>query len=191
MVFKKKRPDTISPKIKMDELSKLAGLAQSGDKKAYNKLLTLSIPYIQKVLYGSLSDVDSIEDITQEVLISIHKALNTYSPERKFTPWLYSIIQFRRIDYLRKYYSKRQNVTTDLENQEFINNHVTNTNHIGEYKDIEAALNALPKKQRNVFQLMKIQGHTAQEVADQTGMTVSAVKVSVHRALNKLKADLR
>ena len=38
---------------------------------------------------------------------------------------------------------------------------------------------------------MKIQGHTAQEVADQTGMTVSAVKVSVHRALNKLKADLR
>ena len=191
MVFKKKRPDTVSPKVKMDELSELAGLAQSGDKKAYNKLLTLSIPYIQKVLYGSLSNVDSIEDITQEVLISIHKALKTYSPERKFTPWLYSIIQFRRIDYLRKYYSKRQNVTTDLENQEFINNHVTNTNHIGEYKDIEAALNALPKKQRNVFQLMKIQGHTAQEVADQTGMTVSAVKVSVHRALNKLKADLR
>ena len=151
MVFKKKRPDTVSPKVKMDELSELAGLAQYGDKKAYNKLLTLSIPYIQKVLYGSLSDVDSIEDITQEVLISIHKALKTYSPERKFTPWLYSIIQFRRIDYLRKYYSKRQNVTTDLENQEFINNHVTNTNHIGEYKDIEAALNALPKNKGTYF----------------------------------------
>ena len=99
MVFKK-----IKQTVETDEFSKLARLSQAGDKKAYNKLLTKSIPYIHNVLNGSLSDQDALDDITQEVLISIHKALKTYSPDKKFKPWLYSIIQFRRTDYLRKYY---------------------------------------------------------------------------------------
>ena len=117
MVFKKK----ITAQ-KQDELGQLAALAQSGDLKAYNQLLMLSVPYIRTVLHGSISDLDSIEDITQEVLISIHKALKTYSPDRKFKPWLYSIIQFRRTDYLRKYYSKKGNKMVDLDHTEFIEN---------------------------------------------------------------------
>jgi RNA polymerase sigma-70 factor (ECF subfamily) len=173
-----------------DDLSKWAALAVSGDKKAYNQLLTHSIPYIHNVLRGTLSDQDSIDDVTQEVLLSVHKALKTYSPERAFKPWLYSIIQFRRIDYLRKYYSKKENVTTSMENVEFIEKYVTNNTHAGEYKDIEAALNVLPKKQRDVFVLMKIEGYTAKEVANKTGMSVSAVKVSVHRTVKKLQEEI-
>ena len=185
MVFKK------SKNIKeQDELGQLAALAQSGDKKAYNQLLVKSIPYIQNVLKGSLADQDAIEDVTQEVLISVHKALKTYSADRKFKPWLYSIIQFRRTDYLRKYYSKKENVTTDLENVEFIEKYVTNSTHAGEYKDIESALEQLPEKQKDVFVMMKVEGYTAQEVADKTGMSVSAVKVSVHRTMKKLQEKI-
>jgi len=172
------------------ELTQLAGQAQSGDKKAYNKLLTDSIPYIRSVLSGSLSDNDAIEDVTQEVLISVHKALHTYSADRKFKPWLYSIIQFRRTDYLRKYYSKKKNVTTDMEDLEFVRTHVTNEPHKGEYKDIESALDALPKKQKDIFVLMKIEGYTAQEVAKKMEMSVSAVKVSVHRTQKKLQENI-
>ena len=188
MVFKRKKnthTDTI-----LCELSHLASLAQAGDKKAYNKLLKGTIPYIRSVLSGTLSDQDAIEDITQEVLISIHKALKTYSSDRKFKPWLYSIIQFRRTDYLRKYYSKKENVTTSTDDAEFITSHVTNEANKGEYKDIEKALNELPEKQKDVFVLMKIEGYTAQEVAEKTGMTVSAVKVSVHRTSKKLQEAL-
>ncbi|MGB1076706.1 MAG: RNA polymerase sigma factor [Bdellovibrionales bacterium] len=185
MVFKKRFKTT-----ETDELGKLASLAQSGDKKAYSKLLKECIPYIRSVLNGSLADSDSIEDVTQEVLISVHKALNTYSPDKKFKPWLYSIIQFRKTDYLRKYYSKKENVTTGLENVEFIENYVTDNPHKGEYKDIENALGGLPEKQKDVFVMMKVEGYTAQEVANKTGMSVSAVKVSVHRTMKKLQEEI-
>lgn len=188
MAFNKKKSSSIS--LKDCELSTLAALAQKGDKKAYNQLLTQSIPYIRNVLSGSLSDINAIEDVTQEVLISVHKALQTYSTKKKFKPWLYSIIQFRRIDYLRKYYSKKENVTSSIEENDFSASHVTNEAHKGEYKDIEAALNTLPDKQRDIFILMRIEGYTAKEVAEKMDMTESAVKVSVHRSLKKLETQI-
>ncbi|HBR69933.1 MAG TPA: RNA polymerase subunit sigma-24 [Rhodospirillaceae bacterium] len=67
---------------------------------------------------------------------------------------------------------------------------VTDPAHAGELKDIEDALASLPDKQRKVFELMKIKGYSASEVASEMGMTVTAVKVSAHRAAAKLKEAL-
>ena len=57
-------------------------------------------------------------------------------------------------------------------------------------KDIESALADLPENQRKVFEMIKIHGYSAKEVADEMGMSVSAVKVSAHRTMNKLKDRL-
>ncbi|MEM6781549.1 MAG: RNA polymerase sigma factor [Pseudomonadota bacterium] len=170
--------------------SEYAQAAQGGDKKAYNKLLTGIAPYIRNILAKSLSNQDAIDDVVQEVLISVHKSLKTYNPERPFKPWLYSIISFRRTDYLRKYYAGRDNKTAPLEHADFSDFGVTNTNHSGEYKDIEAALAQLPEQQRRIFTMIKIEGYTAQEVANEMDMKESAVKVSAHRTMKKLKGLL-
>ena len=165
--------------------------AQAGDKAAYNKLLREIAPFIRNFILRSLANPDWADDITQEVLISVHKSLNTYSSDRPFRPWLMAIINFRRTDYLRKHYNSRENKQTTLDNYDFQKMHVTNPEHAGEYKDIEAALNTLPDNQRKVFEMMKIQGYTAKEVANEMGMSVSAVKVSAHRTMNKLKKILK
>lgn len=165
----------------------LAAAAQSGDKQAYNQLLHAILPYIQNFLRPSLANADWIDDVTQDVLISVHKSLHTYSPERPFKPWLTSIISFRRTDYLRKHYNRRTDKQTSLDNPEFINEHVTETAHSGELKDIEHALNSLPYKQRLIFTKIRIEGYTAKEVASSMGMSESAVKVSAHRTGIKLK----
>ena len=173
-----------------DEWGALAQKAQGGDKQAYNQLLTALIPYIRNVLTPRLANIDWAEEITQEVLISVHKSLNTYSPEKPFKPWIMAIINFRRTDFLRKHYNKRDNAKTTLDDVDFQKSHVTNPQHAGEYKDVEKALEELPEKQRKVFEMIKIKGFTAQEVANETGMSVSAVKVSAHRTLKRLKQVL-
>ena len=177
-------------KSQSDLWTEYAGLAQSGDKAAYNKLLREIAPFIRNYILKSLANPDWADDITQEVLISVHKSLNTYSPDRPFRPWLMAIISFRRTDYLRKHYNARENKQTTLDDFDFQKSHVTNPDHAGEYKDIEAALNTLPENQRKVFEMIKIQGYTAKEVANEMGMSVSAVKVSAHRTMHKLKEIL-
>lgn len=164
--------------------------AQKGDKAAYRNLLTEIAPFIRNFVVSRLANPDWADDVTQDVLISVHKSLPTYSPDRPFTPWLMAIINFRRIDFLRRHYGARKDQQTSLDDVDFIREHVTNPDHAGELKDIEAALRDIPEKQRKVFQLMKIEGYTAQEVANEMGMSVSAVKVSAHRTMNKLKKKL-
>lgn len=166
--------------------------AQAGDKRAYSSLLKTLHPYIRNVVYKGLSNSDAAEDIAQEVLISVHKSLNTYTPERPFKPWLMSIINFRKMDYLRKYYAQRQDVTSTTEsNPEFMAENVTNPNHLGELRDIERALEQFPKKQQDIFRKIKIEGYTSQEVANEMGMNESAVKVSAHRTMKKLQGILK
>lgn len=173
-----------------DTWQDLARKAQGGDRKAYSRLLADISPYIRNVLIGHVADPEWIEDIAQEILISVHKSLRTYDPDKAFKPWLGAIIKFRRTDFLRKHYRARGDKQTSLETLDFQKEYVTKPEHWGELKDVEKALEALPKKQRKIFELMKIQGYTAQEVASQTGMSVSAVKVSSHRTIQKLKKAL-
>jgi len=172
-----------------DQWRELAAKAQAGDSAAYRELLTALVPFLRRILIKGLSRPDDAEDIIQEILLSIHKALKTYSPERPFMPWLMAIVNFRRTDYFRQHYSNRKNVTVPIEDIELTSD-VTDTAHEAEYSDVENALNALPERQREVFELMKLKGYSAQEVSNQTGMSVSAVKVSVHRTMAKLKEKL-
>ncbi len=165
----------------------LAAKAQQGNKIAYHQLLSEIQPFIRNFVIGTLANPDWADDLTQEILISIHKALKTYDPKRPFKPWMMAIVNFRRTDFLRSYYARRSHVTTSFDEMVFEKDFVTNPAHAGEYKDVESALAALPDKQREVFVKMKIEGYTAEEVADQMGMSVSAVKVSAHRTMKKMK----
>lgn len=174
-----------------DEWSLLAQAAQKGDEKSYHKLLSEIAPYIRNILIPSLSNADAADDVTQEVLISVHKSLSSYGPDRPFKPWLSSIINFRRTDYLRKYYSKKDDQKTSLDNPDYISQNVTDSTYTGELKDIETALEAVPEDHRKIFKMIKIEGYTAKEVANEMGMNESAVKVSAHRTMKKLQGMLK
>ncbi len=174
--------------VSQNELWKdLAIKAQSGDKRAYTALLTDILPFIKSRIAGGLSNPDWVDDIAQEVLISVHKSLNSYSPDRPFKPWLNAIIQFRRTDLLRKYYRDKKTKERSKENIDIFGQNVTFQTTSGELKDIEKAIASLPAKQQKIFRMIKVEGYSAKEVASEMDMSVSAVKVAAHRTTNKLK----
>lgn len=175
-----------------DQWQEWAIAAQAGDKRAYSQLLGALAPYIRNVIIKSLSNQDAAEDIAQEALISVHKSLASYSSDRPFKPWLMAIVNFRRTDYLRKHYAQRRDKTSSTdENLEFEAANVTNSPYAGELKDIEGALATLPDQQQRIFRLIKIEGYSAQEVANEMDMNESAVKVSAHRTMKKLQGMLK
>lgn len=169
--------------------NKLASLSQQGDAKAYRQLLSDLVPVIRRSVIKSLPNPDNADDVVQDVLLSIHKALKTYDPKRDFMPWVQSIIAFRRTDFLRTHYAQRQNVKISLEDEDSPT--YLYSQEAGEStKDIEEAFSALPAQQQKVVELMKIKGFSAEEVSQKTGLSVSAVKVTAHRALKKLRERL-
>ncbi len=174
-----------------EQWTEWAILAQQGDKRSYHALLSAIAPYIRNVIIKSLKNQEEAEDVAQEVLISVHKSLHTYSGDRPFKPWLMSIVNFRRTDYLRKYYSSRQDVTISSDATPDLGHNVTNISTAYELKDIETALGKFSADQQKIFKMIKIEGYTAKEVSKELDMKESAVKVSAHRTMKKLQGMLK
>jgi RNA polymerase sigma-70 factor (ECF subfamily) len=130
-----------------------------------------------------------VDDLLQEILISIHKARHTYDGNRPYKPWVYAIAQFRLNDYLRAHYSDQLRHAIDLnELEEILPENVTET--AISYESISVEVQKLPEKQATILRLLHQEGYTAKEVAEKIGMKESAVKVSAHRAYKVLKEKM-
>jgi len=161
-----------------------------GDKQAYAELLRETARLLRPYLSRRLSFDSEVDDVLQEILISIHKARHTYDGERPYKPWVYAIARFRLQDYLRKHYADQLHHATDIADLEnILHDDVTETGI--SYESISGEVEKLlPEKQATILQLMHRDGYTAKETAEKLGMTESAVKVAAHRAYKVLREKL-
>src|SRR5262249_22716763 len=65
--------------------------AQAGDRTAYETLLRDCIPFIKAVARRQGVSANSIDDVVQETLLTVHRARRTYDPKRSFSIWLGTI----------------------------------------------------------------------------------------------------
>jgi RNA polymerase sigma-70 factor, ECF subfamily len=161
----------------------------NGDQRAYAELLQETSRFLRPYLAKRLSFTNEVDDLLQEILISIHKARHTYDGNRPYKPWVYAIAKFRLQDYLRAHYSDQLHHADDLsEMEEFLHEDVTES--VISYESISGEVQKLPEKQATILRLMHQDGYTAKEVAEKIGMKESAVKVAAHRAYKVLKEKL-
>jgi RNA polymerase sigma-70 factor (ECF subfamily) len=172
-----------------DKLAALMRLALAGDKQAYSALLQETSRFLRPFLSKRLNGASEVEDLLQEILLSIHKARHTYDGLRPYKPWVFAIAQFRLLDYLRNHYADHLRHAVELsEVENILPENVTESGF--NYESISGEIRQLPEKQATILQLMHQEGYTAKEVAEKMGMTESAVKVAAHRAYKILKEKL-
>ncbi|MBI3480268.1 MAG: sigma-70 family RNA polymerase sigma factor [Nitrosomonadales bacterium] len=173
-----------------DNLQALMQQSLKGDQRAYAALLQETSRLLRPFLAKRLSFTNEVDDLLQEILISIHKARHTYDGKRPYKPWAYAIAQFRLRDYLRAHYSDQLHRADDLsELEEYLHEEVTET--AISYESISGEVQKLPEKQATILRLMHQEGYTAKEVAEKIGMKESAVKVAAHRAYKVLREKLK
>lgn len=168
----------------------LVAQSQQGDKRAYNTFLAEIFPFIINTVRPGLQNDDWAEEIAQEVLLSVHKSLHTYDNNRPLKPWLRSIIHFRKADLLRRHYGRKDDKKISLDAADFETDYVTDPAFAGELKDIEAGLGILSDRQREIVRLARIEGYSIEEIANRIEMSASAVKVTIHRSLKKIRTFL-
>ncbi len=174
---------------KTDNLEALMRQSLDGDKRAYAELLRETARLLQPFLAKRLSFGSEVDDLLQEILISIHKARHTYDGMRPYKPWAYAIARFRLQDYLRDHYADHLRHAVDLcEVENDLHEDVTGS--AMSYESISGEINKLPEKQATILRMMHQEGYTAKEVAEKMGMNESAVKVAAHRAYKILRKKL-
>ncbi len=160
-----------------------------GDQRAYAALLQETSRLLRPFLTKRLSFTNEVDDLLQEILVSIHKARHTYDGNRPYKPWVYAIAKFRLKDHLRAHYADQLRHADDLsEVEEYLHDPVTES--AISYESISGEVQKLPERQATILRLMHQEGYTAKEVAEKLGMKESAVKVAAHRAYKILKEKL-
>jgi RNA polymerase sigma-70 factor (ECF subfamily) len=168
--------------------------AQAGDAEAYAAVLKAITPKVRQIVQkrrGFLQAAD-VEDLVQEVLLSVHAVRRTYDPERPFMPWLLAITQNRLADAARRH-ARRGAHETQVEQLPVTFSEQTANMESEVYRDPEAlkqAVQQLPRGQREAIEMLKLREMSLKEAAAQSGTSVGALKVSVHRAMVALRKAL-
>lgn len=161
----------------------IAGL--SGDGDAYRQLLAALTRHL-RAYYLKRAGSGAAEDLVQETLIAIHQRRGTYDPGQPLTAWVFGIARYKLIDEYRRV-RRRAAVPLDEAPELFAGD---DTEAAVARRDIEKLLQRLPEAKRQLVRDIKLEGESVADVAARTGMSESAVKVAVHRAIRALGDDL-
>lgn len=175
--------------VKAENLEALMKLSLDGDQRAYALLLQETARLLRPFLTKRLNAGCEVDDLLQEILLSIHKARHTYDGERPYLPWAYAIAKFRLQDHWRAHYADHLHHAVELSEVE---NDLAEpvTESAISYESISGEVQKLPPKQAAILQMIHQEGYTAKEVAEKIGMKESAVKVAAHRAYKILRKIL-
>jgi RNA polymerase sigma-70 factor (ECF subfamily) len=157
--------------------------ARGGDAAAYRALLAALAPHLRAYFARRVGGADA-EDLVQETLIAIHTKRATYDISLPFTAWLHAVARYKMIDHFRRAGLRR---TLPIEEAESV---VAGEDFesVAARRDVEKLLDRLPKAKRELLRQVKIEGLSTAEAASRSGLSESAVKVGVHRALKALSA---
>lgn len=177
-----------------DRLGGLMRAAQDGNAAAYHELLQAITPRVRRIVrrQRGFAGVDEVEDLVQDVLLTVHRARATYDPARPFMPWLLGIVRHRLADGARRHArTSAREVALDKETLTFAEPATNPVDEMG--ADVEAlrrAVGALPARQRTAIELLKLRELSLEEAAALSGMRVGALKVATHRAIGALRRAL-
>ena len=170
--------------------SRMMAAAQQGDAHAFEALLRECLPLLRAICRARLRDPTDAEDAVQDTLLTIHRARGSYNAARPFRPWLVAIAERRALDRVRSRGRRtRREVPVDAAGE-----------IPSEERGVEASLDAenaaaplrraiedLPTAQRTALELTKMHDFSLAEACQRSGMSVGALKVATHRALQALR----
>jgi len=158
-----------------------------GDELVFSELLKRHKEKVRNIIYLTLSNTDGVDDIAQEVFITVYRHLKSFRFESQFTTWLYRITINKCKDHLRK--KNIRSIFLPLKDEEPVFesiNEDTDIKHI-----VRNAIATLPDKLKIPLVLKDLDGFSYQEIADTMECEIGTVKSRIFRAREALKKVLK
>ena len=174
-------------------LSAAMAAAQGGDRAAYETVLRDCVPVVQRIARRQGAAADFVDDVVQDVLVTIHGARATYDPSRSFVAWLTAITQRRTIDILRKrgrQGAREIHAPEAFETRAGEDDPEREAVANSEAAQLRAFVAELPEGQREAIDALALEEKSLEDASKATGRTKTSVKVNLHRAIKTLRARM-
>ena len=182
------------PHLLEQSLETLMQKAQGGDVDAYHLLLSDVAERMRRLARRRAPWLrpEDVEDIVQDILLSIHQGRASWDPTRPFLPWIVAIARARLADHARRYMRRTRIDFAATELAETFCDVPTNTNAdtVVNLMSVRKAMKGLTPAEYQAVELLRLREMTLAEAAEASGSTVAALKVAIHRAMRKMKMTI-
>jgi RNA polymerase sigma-70 factor (ECF subfamily) len=156
-----------------------------GDESAFAKLVNLHKDKVRNLVFLTLGDAEFVDDISQDVFISVYHKLKEFRFESKFTTWLYRITVNKCRDYLRK--KRVRSIFTPIKESHHELSIKTHPENIDIPQLVRKGIDKLPEKLKIPLILRDIDGLSYKEIAEKLDCEVGTVKSRIFRARESLR----
>lgn len=152
-------------------------------KAHFAPLCNFAVQYVQ--------DADSAKDIAQKVFINLWENRGNIDPQKSIQSYLFASVKNRCLNFIRDQKRYRSQVL-DIEIADI---DIAFEEDDQAYSDLEKkiseALQALPEKCRQVFEMSRFQNKKYKDIAAELGISEKTVEAHMSKALKTLKEQLK
>jgi RNA polymerase sigma-70 factor (ECF subfamily) len=160
-----------------------------GDGPAFTALVDRHAGVCLRFATRMLGNVEDAEDVTQETLYRAHRALASYDGTTAFRTWLMTILVNRCRSAMLYRHRREARVVVDSDRVALASVDA-DVEGMELRESIERAVALLDVEQREAFLLKHVEQLSYEEMAEVTGAGVSALKMRVKRACERLRDEL-
>lgn len=166
--------------------------ARRGEEEALERLVEAAYPFVRRWALVHTGDPAEADDLTQDVLITMIRTLDSYRGGAAFSTWLYSVTRNAAMDRHRRV-RRRQRLTEDDRTRVALEP----TPSPSPSDEVEREqlrtlltryLRSLPERQREVFDLVELQGMATAQAAELMGIEPVSVRAHLFKARRHLRA---
>ena len=178
-------------------------LAQQGRELAFRELMRRYERPVFSLVFRMVRDRETAEDLAQDAFVKVLNHIDKYSPEFKFSSWLFKIANNVAIDHLRRRRldtismdgsphastaSEVEATTLNLESEQESALDELEAKELG--SAIERAIAKLRPEYRACIMLRHVEGRAYEEIAATLDLPLGTVKTYIHRARHELRKAL-
>jgi RNA polymerase sigma-70 factor (ECF subfamily) len=133
-------------------------------------------------------DSDEAKGIVHEVFVGFWEKFESLPSDTNYRSYLYTSVRNRCLNYIR---DRKKHVMLDVvrEHEFATENTETETEELS--KAIDAGIESLPEKCREIFELNRIEGLKYAQIAEKLGISIKTVEAQMSKALSVLRGHLK
>lgn len=162
---------------------------KKGNVQAFSFLVDKYQNLVYTLALKLLKKPEDAEELAQDTFIKAFQKIESYEGKSKFSTWLYSITYNACISELRKrrieFKSLDDRQISDQDEQK-MHDYYRETKKEDQEKYLNMALEKLPEDDQVLVTLYYYENQSMDEISVITGLTVSNIKVKIHRARKRM-----
>ena len=161
------------------------------ERATFRKIYDQEMGYVWNCLRRLGVDERDLEDKTHDVFVTFFRKMDTYDPERPVRPWLGGIAARIALDHNRLAYKKKELLLDEVERAKDTRTPETELERADRQRIVAHALDHLDLKQRAVFVLHELEGHSIPEIAEMTTVPENTLYSRLRLARVKFTESIR